>query len=59
MVIGNMDITEETASPVANAIVNNTKMYFLEIVNCHLQNEAAFRIITALKNISSLSTLIL
>ena len=59
MVIGNMDINEEASIAIASAIANNPKMFYLEIVNCHLQNEAACQIITALRNISSLGTLIL
>ena len=34
-------------------------MFYLEIVNCYLQNEAACRVITALRNVSNLGTLIL
>ena len=59
MVIGNMDICEDTAIAVASGIVSNPKLSYLEIVNCNPKKEAAFKIITALKNISKLGTLIL
>ena len=59
MVIGNIDICEDMAIALASGIVSNPKLSYLEIVNCNLQKEAAFKIITALKNISRLGTLIL
>ena len=59
LVIGNTDFGEDMATAVANTIVSNSKLSYLEIVNCNLQKDVAFKIITALKNVVNLGTLIL
>ena len=59
MAITNIDINGDTATAVANTIVNNTSLIHVEISSCYMQLEAAMKIVTALKNIPNLKNLIL
>ncbi|XP_065894204.1 NACHT, LRR and PYD domains-containing protein 3-like [Dysidea avara] len=58
LMVDNTNIDETTAVALSSVIANNTKLFLLELFSCNLQKEAGI-IATALKNISSITTLTL